>query len=144
MLARKCWAVATYRPHAARGCGTWCSDLVRRKLQRGDEAIGAGYRGLAVMVNNSPVGGRVALPRPKLYDFFRLPSIFCDPFRSMVAPRQREQVNHPAQDRAQFGIKAALIARRFGFQNHRSRPGGIQQVTDRALRETDMPRIFGP
>jgi len=33
------------------------------------------------------------LSLPNFYDFARLPSIFCDPSRSMVAPRQRERMN---------------------------------------------------
>jgi len=35
------------------------------------------------------------LSLPNLYDFARIPSIFCDPLRSMVAPRQRERMNSP-------------------------------------------------
>jgi len=37
--------------------------------------------------------GGSGLSLPSFYDFARLPSIFCDPLRSMVAPRQRERMN---------------------------------------------------
>ena len=36
---------------------------------------------------------RVPLSLPNFCDFARLPWIFCDPLRSMVAPRQRERMN---------------------------------------------------
>ncbi|WP_148770570.1 hypothetical protein [Bradyrhizobium rifense] len=36
--------------------------------------------------------GGSGLPLPNFYDFGRLPSIVCDPFRSMVALRQRARI----------------------------------------------------
>src|SRR5258707_293732 len=53
-------------------------------------------------------GVQVPLSLPNFYDFAGLPSIFCDPLRSMVAPRQREQMNSPHKLRQDFGGKARL------------------------------------
>ena len=49
-------------------------------------------------------GKAVAVSRYQIScDFVRLPSIFCDPLRSMVAPRQRERMNSPHKFRRKFG-----------------------------------------
>ena len=58
---------------------------------------------------------RVPLSLPNFCDFARLPWIFCDPLRSMVAPRQRERMNslHKPQAKrwGKFGSRATWIAR---------------------------------
>ena len=51
-------------------------------------------------------GGR-GLSLPNFCDFARLPSIFCDPLRSMVAPRQRERMNSLHKLRQNVGGSSA-------------------------------------
>jgi hypothetical protein len=53
-----------------------------------------------------------ALSLPNFYDFARLPSIFCDPLRSMVAPRQRERVNRPINSGENLGKSSACARSR--------------------------------
>jgi hypothetical protein len=71
-------------------------------------------------------GKAVAVSRyQNFYDFARLPSIFCDPLRSMVAPRQRERMNSPIKPKRKFG--EARLARDLD-RTRDSASGGYTQI----------------
>jgi hypothetical protein len=82
------------------------------------------------------------LSLPNLYDFARIPSIFCDPLRSMVAPRQRERMNSPHKHRRKFG-ETVVCARSRKCATARRRLGDSQIEWLRAYRSirTNLPLL---